>query len=99
MKKIEDLIEIKGLFCLKDTTSPYTGLVDGEAKGAFKNGLPDGDWEEYSDTGTLLSKTNYKNGVLEGEFLNFFNEGQLKEKDIWLGKLQGELLEYYKTES
>ena len=34
MKKIEDLIEIRGLFCSKNTTSPYTGLVDGEAKGA-----------------------------------------------------------------
>ena len=63
----------------KSTTS-LRWFIDGEAKGAFKNGLPDGDWEEYSDTGTLLSKTNYKNGVLEGEFLNFFCERQLKEK-------------------
>ena len=61
MKKIKDLIEIRGLFCSKDTSSPYTGLVDGEAKGEFKNGLPDGVWEEYSGKGTLLSKTNYKN--------------------------------------
>ena len=38
----------------------------------LKNGLPDGIWEEYSSKGILLSKTNYINGVLEGDFLNFF---------------------------
>ena len=91
MKKIDDLIEIKGIYCLKDTKSPYSGQVDGEAKGSFKNGLPDGLWKEYSKSGILLSETNYIKGSLEGEFLNFFNDGQLKEKGYLVkSKLEGE---------
>ena len=35
--------------------------------------------------------------ALEGEFLNFFNEGQLKEKGYLIkSKLEGEFLEFYK---
>ena len=27
------------IYCLKDTKSPFSGKVDGDAKGTFKNGL------------------------------------------------------------
>ena len=98
MKKIEDLVEIKGLFCLKISKTPYSGKVEGEAVGTFKDGLPDGIWREYSKDGILLSETNYENGILNGKFFNYFREGQLKEKGFLLkGKLEGELLEFYKT--
>ena len=62
MIKINDLIEINGVYCSKESKSPYSGKVDGEAKGSFKNGLPDGLWKEYSNKGILLSETNYING-------------------------------------
>ena len=56
MKKIEDLVEINGVFYLKDSKSSYSGKVEGETIATFKDGLPDGIWKEYSKEGILLSK-------------------------------------------
>ena len=78
--KESDLVVRNGILYKKFTNIPFTGSVEGNGvlggseKGTYKAGKKDGVWEEYSSTGALLSKTNYKNGVLEGEFLNFFNE-------------------------
>ena len=62
MKKIEDLIEKDGLYYEKGSDSPFNGEIKDLASGVFKNGLPDGNWKEYSDKGVILSESNYIEG-------------------------------------
>ena len=46
----------------------------------LKNGLPDGNWKEFTDHGIILSESNYDRGILNSEFLNYFSNGNLKER-------------------
>ena len=83
MKKIEDLIEKNGIYYEKNTNIPYNGKVIGSATGLFKNGLPDGKWKEFSSKGILMSESNYVKGKLNGQFINYFENGKLEKKEVY----------------
>ena len=59
-------------------------------KGNYKNGKPDGLWEEYEENGQLWSKENYKNGIPDGPWEIFNEEGKLTKTLEWK---DGELIE------
>ena len=71
---MDDLVWRDGFFYEKFTSTPVSGELDeGRERGLIKNGKKEGYWEQYWETGQLLSKGNYKNGKREGSW-EFYNE-------------------------
>ena len=64
--------------------------------GDIKNGLKEGEWQEYHDNGQLWTKGSYKRGVKEGVWLNYYDNGQLFEKGYYeKGQEQGVWEKYW----
>ena len=57
---LDDLVEREGIPYKKFSDVPFTGKVEGERQGSFKNGLKEGPWISYWKNGQLSSKGNYK---------------------------------------
>ncbi len=55
---------------------------DGKTKyeGKIVNGKPDGIWKTYSENGYLLSEVNYKEGVVEGDAVFYYEAPDKKAK-------------------
>lgn len=52
----------------------------------------------HSYKGLISRKTSYKNGIKNGEMINYFQNGKIKDKAFFSdGKLNGKVLCYYKT--
>ena len=64
----------------KSTNYPFTGDIEGESKGSFKNGLKEGTWEYYWDNGELRIKGNFKNGLRIGVWEGYHPEKKLVYK-------------------
>ena len=66
MKKVTinylDLNSRDSLYYKKYEDKPYTGDVEGQQQGEFKNGIKEGSWVFYYNNGKLLTKGNFKNG-------------------------------------
>ena len=74
----DDLVYRAHLFYEKFSATPFTGELDeGLIRGSFKNGKPEGSWEEYWESGQLQLKTTYKNGKREGSWVRYFSTGAL----------------------
>lgn len=63
----------------------------------FKDGERDGVTEQYyNDNGNLRLKTNFKNGVIEGEYIVYYPNGKILSKATYKkGNPIGEYKEYY----
>ena len=75
-----DLVEREGLYYKQFTDIPFTGKVDGDKQGSFKNGQQEGAWVGYFENGQLRFKENYKNGKEEGEYISYWGDGRLLTK-------------------
>ena len=74
---MEDLIKKDGIYYKKSSNYPFTGDIEGESKGSFKNGLKEGTWEYYWDNGELRMKGNFKNGLRIGVWEGYHPEKKL----------------------
>ena len=83
MKKVTisdlDLNSRNGLYYKKYEDKPYTGDVEGQQQGKFKNGVKEGSWVFYDNNGKLMTKGFYKNGKKEGTW-EYYHDGKLSEK-------------------
>jgi len=77
---VDDLIYRKGIAYEKFTDVPFTGEVEGQFQGAFKNGWREGEWKVYFENGQLRYKGGFKKGKMHGSFITY-NEDQSIEKD------------------
>ena len=74
----DDLVIRAGLYYEKFSATPFTGELDeGLIRGSFKNGKPEGSWEEYWENGQLKAKGDNRNGKREGSFEYYWDNGQL----------------------
>ena len=91
---MDDLVKRNGLYYKKFTDVPFTGEVEGNKQGSFKDGKKEGSWATYWDNGQLRSKGAYKNGTKDG-FCQFYwmygrirDEGSFKngtKHGMWVG--------------
>ncbi len=72
----------EGVFCLKESKRPYTGVIKVRARNGtvaalrgYVNGIPDGDFYEWHENGNLKSKQQYRNGVKDGYFYVWSSKG------------------------
>ncbi len=67
-------------------------------KGSYKNGLRDGEWNFYYNSGARESVMIYKEGEAHGTFESWFESGQQASQSNYLnGKLDGKYLWYFEN--
>jgi antitoxin component YwqK of YwqJK toxin-antitoxin module len=74
---MDDLVERDGIHYKKFSDVPFTGEIEGMWQGRIKNGVRNGPWLAYYDTGGLVYKGDYKNGEREGPWVSYWQNGQL----------------------
>jgi len=47
-------------------------------EGTISNGKPDGKWKTYSENGNVISEVNYKQGIIDGEALFYYDTDESK---------------------
>ena len=93
----DDLVERNDLYYEKFSDVPFTGKVTGQEQGSFKNGVKDGAWIGYYETGELYSKGNFKTGKEEGAWV-YYHNGQLESKgNFEHGKREGHWVFYWSS--
>ncbi|WP_461788819.1 toxin-antitoxin system YwqK family antitoxin [Pedobacter sp.] len=61
-------------------------------QGNFNNGLKHGEWKQWRDDGSLISRINFNAGLEHGDFYRYDEHGTLIEKGKYShGKLSGKL--------
>ncbi len=68
----KDLIFLDGLFYKKYTELPFTGKTTGQFQGTYKNGILNGPYTEFYESGKLKLKGIYKNGKKEGFWFLYY---------------------------
>ena len=64
------------------------------------NGLPNGDYKTFNDSGLLESEAGYVNGKISGTKKYYYKYGALKKiESYWDGKIDGSVKTYYETEN
>ena len=62
----------------------------------YKNGIVDGEYKEFYESGNVKVKHNYVNGHVEGESLEFYDNGKVRNKSTYVkDKIEGDSFEYY----
>lgn len=86
----KDLDKIDEVFYLKGTNKPYTGMCytmhpNGQLGmgGNLVNGLRDGEWFWYYDTGIPKRYASYKKGIKQGPTIFYYKNGQKKSEIIF----------------
>ena len=86
----------EGLVYKKFSDTPFTGNAIGKLTGYARNGIQEGEWSIYYNSGDLWKKGSYKNGKEEGEWTFFDERGYLKKKGSYKnGKEEGEWMDVY----
>tara|TARA_X000001036_G_scaffold383002_1_gene376036 strand:+ start:238 stop:756 length:519 start_codon:yes stop_codon:yes gene_type:complete len=87
----DNLVERNGLFYNKLSNELFSGFVNFKfengnlrSRGNFKNGKPDGSWEDFNKDGTYFSKGNYNNGKPYGKFKFYHENGFLEEEGTFI---------------
>ena len=75
--KFESLVKRNDLYYKLLNDVPFNGQVKGLRNGEIRNGMREGLWESYFDSGQLKSKGTYKNGKQEGLWTYWYQEGSL----------------------
>jgi antitoxin component YwqK of YwqJK toxin-antitoxin module len=83
--------------------APFTGLSIKQWENRqtneeinWVNGLRDGLYSEYTETGILVARENWVEGVKHGEYAYYFPNGGIKNKGVFRnGNLDGEIWGYY----
>ena len=95
---VDDLVEREGTVYKKFSDVPFTGRVEGKAKGSFKNGKQEGSWIGYHDNGQLSFKVDYINGKQEGSWVSYYKNGQLSRKGKFKdGKQEGYWVSFWEN--
>jgi uncharacterized protein len=68
---------------------------DHTEEGAYKNGLPDGEWKHYYNNGKLRFAGSYILGNAEGKHKTYYDNGKIKEEGAYVvGKKEGAWKKY-----
>jgi antitoxin component YwqK of YwqJK toxin-antitoxin module len=69
-------------------------------KGSFKNGLKDGNWQNWLESGMLQKVENWKKGIRHGKFTQYNSKGEkVEEGKYQKGKKQGTWIDYSKKDT
>ena len=79
-----ELIQRGEAFYEKFSDMPFTGNVTGREQGAMENGIREGNWLFYYESGQLLLKAHYINGSKSGEEITYYENGALLSKGEYL---------------
>jgi len=92
---MDDLVEREGIYYKKFSDVPFTGEVEGESQGRFKNGKKDGPWTYYYNNGQLRVKGSFKSGEYEGLWVSFYRDGKVERKGEYKNnKMEGRWVIY-----
>lgn len=99
----ENLLVQNGVAYLKN--QPYTGISikqwDNKQTNeeiSWVDGLKDGIYKEFTETGVLVATENWSRGVKHGEYAYFYPNGMMKNKGVFkYGNLDGEIWGYYQN--
>ena len=95
-ESMDDLVEREGLYYKKFTDALFTGEVEGNEQGSFKNGKREGLWMWYHDNDQLFGKGEYKDGKEEGPMLWYYENGQsFLQGEYKDGKREGFWVKYH----
>jgi hypothetical protein len=75
-----ELIQRGEAFYEKFSDTPFTGKVIGREQGAMKNGIREGNWLFYYESGQLLLRVHYINGKKSGEETTYYENGTILSK-------------------
>jgi antitoxin component YwqK of YwqJK toxin-antitoxin module len=102
--KMHELEDKGGLAYLPEADKPFTGTAysyfpDGTTiftKSDFAEGKQNGEYVEYFQNGQINYKYSFKNGIEDGEWVWYNEEGNLLKKAIYKdGELNGEWITYH----
>ena len=108
-ENMEHLIFKSGLAYTPDSETPYSGKVFvlqdkvrglAQSKGAFKDGLKDGEWTYYwaHDNDRIREIRNFKKGEIEGEVITYFKNGNKENLENYRDKKKdGQFITYYEN--
>jgi len=65
-----------------------------QSRGLYVNGKQSGTWITYASANNKQTECNYLNGVMEGSYKTFFNNGDWSEGKMVKGVLQGKYYTY-----
>ena len=71
-----------GLYYEKSKKKIFTGRVNGKIKGEIIDGKKEGKFLKFYKNGNKLSEINYNNNIIEGEWKEYFRNGNLLIKKI-----------------
>ena len=54
-----------------------------KAEGIVKDGLEQGKWTFWSKEGVIQQEVNYKDGVFNGQYVNYNEKGNKKEEGLF----------------
>ena len=92
---IDDLIQRNKLLYEKFSNTPFTGEITGKHTGKFENGLREGPYEIYYDSGQLLIEVTYEDGLLEGKWTHYYPDGNIHHHGTFVkGERHGEFFTY-----
>ena len=75
--KSTELILRGEAFYEKFSDKPFSGRVTGLEQGELLNGIRQGNWLFYYDSGQLLLKVNYDNGKKNGREITYYENGMI----------------------
>lgn len=92
---IETLIPKNGIMYKKFTDTPFTGISTGLLQGKWIDGKQDGEFLVFHPDGWLFKKMNFKLGIFNGTYFEYFENGNLRvEQNVINGELDGVTILY-----
>ena len=86
---------------LKDGNGHYVEYYEKQVikvEGNVKDGLKEGEWNYYYDSGTKSTSETFKSGIAHGTVMKWYPSGQLSYKGNYQnGKLEGECVWYHQN--
>ena len=76
-QKLLEFNYIDGLYYKKFSDIPFTGKIVGLLEGTFKKGMKHGEFIKYYSDGKILSKINYFENILDGDWIEYYRNGNL----------------------
>ena len=94
---MNDLVERNNLYYKKFSNTPFTGEITGKHTGKFENGLREGPYAIYYNSGQLLIEVTYEDGLKEGKWTHYYRNGRVHFHGTFVkGKRHGEFFTYDK---
>ena len=65
------------------------------SEGKYIDSKPEGTWKYYSEQGIPIAETNYKDGKLNGESINYYESGAIYSKGNYVNNLREGIYTWY----